>query len=182
MDAQDVDSLTPTRARKRRSGQQLGKRAREQAQAAFLQHFARYANVAAACRKVGISRAIVYQWQEHDEAFAIAYKQAELDAADVLRREAFRRAVVGWEEPVVSAGKMVCTVRKKSDAVLLAMLKARVPEYRDKVDINTTIQGNVTYDINLAQDAEASAHANAFLRRLKILSTGESAGSGVSGE
>src|SRR5437660_1395509 len=141
------DSVTPTRARKRRSGQYMKAAERQQAQEAFLVSFAKYANVAAACKKVGISRNTVYQWQEHDESFALAYKQAELDAADVLRREAFRRAVVGWDEPVYQLGRLAGTVRKKSDAVLLAMLKARVPEYRDKVDINANIQGSVSHDI-----------------------------------
>ncbi len=180
MDAPN-DTSTPKRARRRR-GQRLEAQERAQAQAAFLTHFAKYANVAAACRKVGIDRSTVYQWQEHDETFLLRYRQAELDAADVLRREAFRRAVVGWDEPMVSAGKMVCTVRKKSDAVLLAMLKARVPEYREKVDINATVQGAMTYDLNLAEDAEASNAANAFLRRLTALRAGDASGTGVSGE
>lgn len=45
--------------------------------------------------------------------------------ADELEKEAWRRAVDGVVEPIVSAGKHVTDVRKFSDTLLIVMLKMR---------------------------------------------------------
>lgn len=180
MMADNLTNLT-TKKRARRAGPMSAKR-RQEAQAAFLTAYAETGIITSAAAAANISRQCVYEWQEHDETFSLRFHEAEAIANDVLRAEIHRRAVAGWDEPVYQLAKFAGTVRKYSDTLLIFEAKRRMPEYRDKVDVKATIQGGITHDINLAHDAEASAHANAFLRRLTTLRTGESGGSGVSGE
>lgn len=57
-------------------------------------------------------------------------------AADRLEREAWRRAVEGWEEPVYPKGQLVGTVRLYSDTLLALLLRAARPKrYREQVDL-----------------------------------------------
>jgi hypothetical protein len=166
MSEQD-NSLTPPRVHRRRSGQRLSKAERATAQEKFLKAFSMTANVRAACLSAGISRTTVYEWHEHDQDFSILFKQAELDANDLVRGELFRRAVQGVEKPVVSIGKLVydkdgkpLMVREYSDNLLSLLAKARMPEFREKqqVDLNTTSTN--TQDVKSLHDAIATALAD----------------------
>lgn len=158
------DSLTPP-TRIRRPGQRLTKKERETAQEVFLQAFSNTANVRAACMKAGISRTIIYEWAEHDEQFSHRFKQAELDANDMIRGELFRRAVQGYDRPVTSMGKQVYAEGGKplmervySDTLLSLLAKARMPEFRDKQHIEHS--GSI--DVNGAKDSllsKLSQHA-----------------------
>lgn len=136
------DNLT-AHARVRRPGQHLTPEERKVAQETFLKSFALTANVRAACMKAGVSRETIYQWQEHDDAFGILFRQASSDANDLIRAELFRRAVQGVEEPVVSSGKLVyiedergqkkpLTKKVYSDQLLSLLAKARMPEFRER--------------------------------------------------
>ncbi len=142
------DSMTP-HARKRRPGQHLSKEERTRVQEVFLQSFSMTANVRAACLKAGISRNAIYEWAEHDEQFSFRYKQAELDANDMIRAELFRRGVQGYEKPMVSLGRAVydndgkmITERVYSDSLLSLLAKARMPEFREKQQIAITQHSN----------------------------------------
>ncbi len=110
----------------------------------FLAHFREFGNVTAACRAAGIKRrGTIYEWQEHDEAFATAFREAELEATDLLEAEARRRAVEGvrTEMPVLYRGRVIQTVieTKYSDTLLIFLLKARAPErFRDNVRLEHT--------------------------------------------
>lgn len=130
---------------------------REQAKEQFLDAFARTANVLAACQSAGIDRSTVYRWKESDETFLIRFNLASEDANDRIRAELFRRAVQGYEKPVISAGRVVYVEEKLpsgkkvqkplmervySDSLLSLLAKARMPEFRDKqhLDINLKIR------------------------------------------
>lgn len=141
------DSNTATPQRTRRWGQRLTAEEKRIAQEKFLKSFSMSANVRAACMAAGIDRSTVYKWAEHDEQFSIQYKQAELDANDMIRAELFRRAVQGYEKPVVSMGKVVygpdgkpMMERVYSDSLLSLLAKARMPEFRDKQTIDFSLQ------------------------------------------
>jgi hypothetical protein len=161
-------SATPPRAR--RSGQRLKADERKAAQDKFLLTFAATANVAASCLQAEIDRSTVYKWLEHDEPFTFRYHQAEQDALDVIRAAIQRRGIEGVEEHVLSQGKVVfingkpLMQRRYSDACLLAMAKARVPEYREKVDLN--VQGSVTHDYGQDFDPQTAGIARELVRRL----------------
>ncbi len=124
---------------KRKSGAKMTAKERAAAKKQFLEAMQRTANVTAACQQAGISRAIVYQWKEHDLEFGVLFEEANKQANDVLFAEGWRRALYGDEEYVISGGKVVLgpdgkplKKRVRSDTLLALYLKARLPEFREK--------------------------------------------------
>jgi hypothetical protein len=108
--------------------------------------------IAHACKAVDIERSTAYRAREADEGFAKAWDEAQEDGIDRAEQEAFRRGVVGFEEPVIDKGRLAyryeryldeegaehyrllldehgqpipLTVRKHSDALLGLVLKGR---------------------------------------------------------
>jgi len=119
---------------------------------AFLAALKAYPVVAHACAAVGIERSTAYRARESNEVFALAWDDALEDGIDRAEKEAFRRAVTGYEEPVIDKGRLAyayeryvdeegaehycpvlndkgqpvpLTVRKHSDALLALILKGR---------------------------------------------------------
>jgi hypothetical protein len=81
----------------------------------------------------------VYELRKTDPAFPAAWEEAVEVAADALEAEARRRAVVGIEEPLVSAGRIVrddhgqpIGVRRYSDKLLLELLKKHRPPRHER--------------------------------------------------
>jgi hypothetical protein len=135
----------------------------------FIAIFRETANVKLAAAKVGIDRKTVYRWRQEDPDFAAKWAEAEEDANDTLRAEIYRRAVSGWDEPVVSAGKLVTHVHKYSDTLLIFLAKARMPEFRDKVDVNGNLAVGAYKVIEQASsDPGTTALANELLTRLAL--------------
>ena len=106
----------------------------------FLQALADTGSVTAAIADAGTSRTRVYELRKTDPAFASAWQEAEEMATDRLEDEARRRAIEGVPEPLVSAGKLVrdddgqpITVRRYSDHLLMALLKAHRPPRRERL-------------------------------------------------
>lgn len=78
--------------------------------------------------------------------FALLEAEAIEQAADLLEKEARRRAVEGVSKPVYQGGKRVGFVREYSDVLLIFLLKAARPErYRER---------NVVYNVNLSELTE----------------------------
>ncbi len=133
---------------------------KKQKQRLFLDTYAEKANVLLAARAAGVSRQMVYLWLEHDEDFGFAFNQAKEDARDVLRAEIYRRGKEGWDEPVFQQGKLIDTVRKYSDTLLIFHSKALMPEYRDKQQVEvsgpdgTAMQVQHTHDFSRLSDDE----------------------------
>jgi len=121
--------------RARISTENLTPEERAEAQAAFLAAYGRAGNVTAGCEAAGVSRTSLYRWLEHDETFAFRYEQAKARYCDKLRQEIDRRAVTGVLKPVYYQGERVGSVREYSDILLIFQAKAKMPEYRDKVQI-----------------------------------------------
>ena|SRR6266487_2347301 len=149
----------------RRKGQRMTADERKAAQDLFIKAMENTANVRAACMQAGISHTMIYQWAEHDLEFSVRFKEANTQANWLLFGEAWRRAMTGEEEYVISMGKIVykpdsilsdgtvlkgtpLTIRKKSDKLLELLLKARLPEFRDKQSLEVT--GNI--DVTGAKD------------------------------
>jgi len=107
----------------------LTDRAREK----FIEVLRHTCNVSEAARAVGISRTTAYEHRA-DAQFALAWDEAEQEAADRLEREAWRRAVDGVDKPVTHQGKITATYKEYSDRMLEMLLKAHRPEkYRERV-------------------------------------------------
>jgi AcrR family transcriptional regulator len=104
------------------------------------------------CDAAGVNRSTVYRARETDKVFAEAWEQAMETGVDRAEQEALRRAVVGFEEPVIDKGRLAyryerhvgedgaetfkpvldahgqpvpLTVRKHSDRLLEVILKGR---------------------------------------------------------
>jgi hypothetical protein len=113
----------------------------------FLSALAATGIVSTAVEIAGTSRTRVYELRKCDSGFSSAWDEAEERAADALEAEAWRRAVDGVAEPLVSIGKLVrgddgepLSIRRYSDTLLLALLKARRPEkFKERATIEHDI-------------------------------------------
>lgn len=123
----------------------------------FLAVLAETGNVSEAVKATTVSRRFVYDERERNAEFAAEWDDALDQASDVMEREALRRAVEGWDEPVFgSMGQglgsgQVGTVRKYSDTLLIFLLKGVRPEkYRERTDVRHS--GKI--DVSRLSDAE----------------------------
>lgn len=78
----------------------------EQAKLVFLLNLADAGLVGESAEAAGINRSTAYRWYSGDVEFAQAWDAALEASADLLEREARRRAVDGVEEPVIYQGQM----------------------------------------------------------------------------
>lgn len=109
----------------------------------FLAALAERGNVSDAAKAAKINRDTANEHRKRDQAFAAQWVEALEAAADVLEKEAWRRAHDGVLEPVFgrdagpNAGTVeVGQVRKYSDTLLIFLLKgARPDKYREKHEI-----------------------------------------------
>ena len=125
---------------------------------AFLAAFIAFPSITRAAEAAEIDRSSHYQWLE-DEEYAAAFAQAGIEAGDCIEDEAVERAMKGVYEPNVYQGQFVFPqiwneekerfidqpgapplgTWKKSDSLLLALLRAQKPEkYRERVTTELT--------------------------------------------
>jgi hypothetical protein len=115
----------------------------------------------------GITRARAYQVRKKDLDFAAAWDESEERAADALEAEAWRRAVAGVPEPLVSAGRVMrdedgqpLAIRRYSDNLLLALLKARRPEkFKDRAVVEHDIADGLADRLEAARQRALAASA-----------------------
>lgn len=125
---------------------------------------AKTGNVTDSARAAGVARPHVYEWKRDDPAFAAAWDDALEQAADVMEREALRRAVEGTEKPIfgslgyrMGSGK-IGQVREYSDTLLIFLLKGARPEkYRERNEITGSGGGPIV--IRQFTDALNTAYA-----------------------
>lgn len=98
---------------------------------AFLEALADTGSVVRAVKVAKVHRSTAYEHRNADPAFAEAWREAEKIATEVMEDEARRRGVEGTLKPVFQGGKRVGEVREYSDTLLIFLLKARDPKYRD---------------------------------------------------
>lgn len=116
----------------------------------FLESLAKTGRILESCKAAGITHETIRVWRRDDEEFADAFADAELEYCEYIEKEIERRAIEGWEEPVFGRdeGKDKGTVeigkkRKYSDTLLLALTRSRMAKYRDKVEAEITVKGQV---------------------------------------
>lgn len=106
---------------------------------AFLTTLSNCGNVREACRDAGIHYTTAHLQRRSNPDFAKEWQEALDEAADILEKEAWRRAAEGTEEPVFHKGDICGHVRKYSDNLLMFMLKGMRPEkFREKVYVSTS--------------------------------------------
>jgi hypothetical protein len=114
----------------------------------FLRAFASRGIVGEGCQAAGVSRTAIQYWREL-EWFETLYQAAVEESCDRIEAEAIRRAVDGYDEPVIYQGmpsftvdadsgeQRMLTVRKYSDALMQTILKGARPEkYRENMKID----------------------------------------------
>lgn len=79
-----------------------------------------------------------------DANMAAMWTQAEDESGDHLVQEARRRAIDGWEEPIVYRGEVIGHKRVYSDRLLELLLKARVPAFADTKKLEISGQVSLT--------------------------------------
>jgi hypothetical protein len=89
-------------------------------QTQFLDHLALKGNVAASCKRVGLSREAAYRLRRRDPLFARGWAAAMVKAHDHCIEVLADRAIEGIEEPIYHRGELVGTRRKYDNRLLLA--------------------------------------------------------------
>lgn len=97
------------------------------ARARFLEILSHNANLSAAVRGSGLDRAHALSLRDSDAGFARAWDAAVAEAVDGLEAVAWRRAVDGEECPVFYKGEQVGTRRRRSDQLLMFLLRGFRP-------------------------------------------------------
>jgi hypothetical protein len=130
----------------------------------FLEFLAASGNVTRAARAIGLTRARIYQVRGEEPEFAKAMDEALDESRDELEAEAWRRGKDGYDEPVVSMGRIVTDsdgnpllVKKYSDTLLVTLLKAHHPaKYRDRASVDMTTGGKPLEPSDAKQQFAAS--------------------------
>ena len=105
--------------------------------ARFLAELAERGNVKDSCEASCMTREMAYRYRKKDEKFRQEWDAAVEVAADVLEREAWRRAHDGVSEPVFWKGAPCGAVQKYSDVLLIFLLKGLRPaKYRERHEIS----------------------------------------------
>jgi hypothetical protein len=108
-----------------------------------------------ACEITGLRRDMIKRELARNEQFTAAVEEAKATAAERLEGEAYRRAVLGVEEPVFFEGRRVDTVRKYSDNLLSKLLEANDPRYSSRLKLTGEKGGpvEIKHDLtNLSDD------------------------------
>ncbi len=93
-------------------------------------------SVSAACRVVGIHRSAAYRLRDAHPEFRSAWAEAWESGADMLEDTARELAIEGSLVPVYWQGKVVGHQRRRSEMLLMLLLRGRRPEvFRDHAGI-----------------------------------------------
>lgn len=95
----------------------------------FLAALREYPVLQHACDAVGVDRTTVWRTREKDETFAKAVADAMEAGIDRAEKEAFRRGVVGFEEPVVYQGQLTPVWRRDEHGDIL-LVDVEMPDGR----------------------------------------------------
>ena len=80
------------------------------------------------------------------------------DLQDGIRTAIAKRAIDGIDEPVFQGGKLVGYVKKYSDSLLAQMAKANLPEYQERIKVETETTTNFELPPAIRDFLSALAH------------------------
>ena len=99
--------------------------------------------------KADISRITLINWRGEHKLFDRIMESIQEEMVDTMRAEAYRRSVVGHDEPLVHQGiKTGETVKKYSDSLLQFTLMGYDAKFRAK-DVNMNVSGSLDSNINI---------------------------------
>lgn len=143
---QDQDFETPDQPPvKRQWNFDLGqKKFDEQRRQIFLDMLSECGNKMVSARSAGVCPSTVAAHIKADPEFAQRVQNSLGVFCGKLEAEVYRRAVVGYEEPVRNnKGEIVGTVRRFSDRLLELYVKRHMSEYREKLSADVNVTGGV---------------------------------------
>lgn len=101
----------------------------------FLEALSRTGDSTTAANEAGVDHDGMLALRQVNREFAAQWRMAEQLFEQGLHQELLRRAIVGFQDPVVSGGELVrdqtgrpVAVNRRSDQLLLALLRARCPD------------------------------------------------------
>lgn len=98
-----------------------------------------------ALRRAGLSSSIVGNRRANNSEFRALEERALEEGADCIEQEMIRRGRDGYTKDVYYKGEVVGHERVFSDALLLAVMKSKKPEYRESRNVVTAeINSQVT--------------------------------------
>lgn len=113
----------------------------------FLDALVETRNVRDAAQAANVSVMTLYRHRKKDPAFRVAWEDA-LDRADlVLREEAMRRVMEGYEQPVFYKGEKVATVRRYNDSLLINLLRLEIVRRRYREEKRAVREGEKTDEL-----------------------------------
>lgn len=95
-----------------------------------------------------VHRDTLIGWRKDHPLFDRLVESIQEEMVDSMRAEAYRRAVIGHDEPVFYQGARVDTVKKFSDQLLQFTLMGHDARYRAK-DVNMNVSGSLTSNVNI---------------------------------
>ena len=98
--------------------------------------------------KAGIHRQTLIAWRGDHKFFDALVSSIQEEMVDSMRAEAYRRSVVGVEEPVFYQGIRTDKVVKYSDGLLQFTLMGYDAKFRAK-DVNMNVSGTLDSTINI---------------------------------
>ena len=108
----------------------------------FLARLAECGQVLKAGEAAGVDASNLYKERKRDKEFGQEWEEAIDIAMYGAETELRRRAVEGVDTPIYQGGKLVDTVKRYSDVLLMFMLKAHNPaKYRDNYRADGDAQG-----------------------------------------
>jgi len=120
-------------------------RTRRAKQSKFLDAFRNSKTVSGSVRITRTSRQTHRNWLATDPEYAERFQDVNDELTDELEQELRRRAMEGSEEPMYHKGERVGFRKRRSDACLVLLLKAKRPElFRDPADISNEIDHSPT--------------------------------------
>lgn len=114
------------------------------AQVRYLMYLARFGLKNSAAQYAGVSsEAVRFYSKNTNPDFADAINEAMDIFKESLEQVALRRAVDGWEEPVYQKGELVGTIHRHSERMLEMLLKRHIPDFKDNLRIDNSVNGGV---------------------------------------
>ena len=101
----------------------------------FIEVLRETGNVTLAAQHAGQSRNQVHDVRQRSKRFAAQWDDALEEATDLLEAEARRRAFTGIDKPMFFKGEVVGSTKKYSDKLLMFLLEAHDPKFRDGVKV-----------------------------------------------
>ena len=156
----------------------------------FLQILEDTASPKQAAQVCGISRRLAFEYKQNDLDFRRRWEQAIEVAMDALLDEAYRRAAIGVDEPVIHSGQLSMTrdpetgkerpltVRKHSDRLLEVLLKFRYgDQMADRLRVKVEESSGLDAEALLKMPSEDRKALTALLAKYEANKERENGGS-----